>query len=98
MMDGDSLPTEKQRQMPCELMYVAFVELRLLGWRGHAAATADLADAFHNLPMEMYGSGHFDWGLLRGMLGEYERKWKGKLPGCHVRNYVHMLDEIIHAT
>lgn len=89
-MANDSFPTEKQREMLCDMMHAAFIELRLLGWGGNATAAADLADAFHSLPTEMF-RGRFDWDLLRGMLGEYQRKWRGSSSG---RDYVRMLDQI----
>src|ERR1051325_6485709 len=47
-------PTDAQRRKLCEMMYYAFVEVRLLGWAGKAEQAADLADAFHNLPRGMW--------------------------------------------
>lgn len=42
--------TDAQRRKLCEMMYAAFVEMRMLGWEGKSEQAADLADAFHNLP------------------------------------------------
>jgi hypothetical protein len=93
-MNPDPLPSEKQREMLCDMIHAAFIELRLLGWGGHAAAAADLADAFHNIPKEMFGWGCFTWEMFRGMLGDYQTKWRSILSG---RDYVQMLDQIRNA-
>ena len=85
----DPLPTEEQRASLCEIVAAAFIELRLLGWAGRAAQAADLAEAFLNLPREMYGYGRFDWQITRGMLQWYEEK----CPDQHHR-YTAMLDKI----
>ena len=96
-MDKDSLPTAKQREMICDMIHFAFVELRLLGWGGRAEQAADLADAFHNISKEMYGWGNFSWSSFRGMLGDYQHKWRGK-SDVGGRDYVAMLDEIRKVT
>ena len=90
---NDPLPTPKQREMLCDMIYHAFVELRLLGWDGHSERAADLADAFHNIPKEMYGWGSFSWSRFRGMLERYQSKWRGKSTVV-LKDYVAMLDEI----
>ncbi len=92
-MQSDPLPTPKQREMICDMIHYAFVELRLLGWGDHGKQAADLADAFHNISKEMYGWGGFSWDTFRGMLGDYQGKWRGKSP-VGGRDYVEMLDEI----
>ena len=92
-MPDDPLPTPKQREMLCDMIHYAFVELRLLGWGGHGEQGADLADAFHNIPKEMYGWGGFSWSTFRGMLETYQSKWRGK-GAVSGRDYVAMLDEI----
>ena len=45
-MKRDPLPTPKQREMLCDMIHDAFVELRMLGGGGQSAQAADLADAF----------------------------------------------------
>ena len=75
-MSSEPLPTEKQRELLCDMIHAAFVEVRLLGWAGEARQAADLADAFHNIPKEMYGWGSFSWEMFRGMLATYQRKWR----------------------
>jgi hypothetical protein len=95
-MASDLLPTPKQREMLCDMIHYAFVELRLLGWGDHGEQAADLADAFHNISKEMYGWGGFSWEIFRGMLETYQRKWRGKAT-VSGRDYVEMLDEIRRA-
>ncbi len=92
-MMRDELPSEKQREMLCDMIHSAFVELRLLGRDGEAQQAADLADAFHNIPKEMYGWGSFTWDAFRGMLAHYQRKWRveGRPTGP---DYVWMLDQV----
>jgi hypothetical protein len=93
MTTSNLLPTELQKKMLCQMIHYAFVEMRILGWDGKSKQVADLADAFHNLPTEMYGIGSFNWTLLRGMLQDYQDKYHGeKYSGK--RNYTQMLDEI----
>ncbi|QSI76649.1 hypothetical protein [Niveibacterium microcysteis] len=64
------LPSEQQRKGLCELMHNAFVELRYLeGEQAH-----DLAYAFHNLPLEMYGWGQWSSEEFIGRLRCYQSK------------------------
>jgi hypothetical protein len=87
-MNSDPLPNCLQRKLLCEMIHNAFVDIR---WLGHAEASkqaADLADAFHNIPMEMYGWGSFRWDSFRRGLVRYRETW----PGGH--DYVKQLDDI----
>ncbi len=88
MIEPDPLPTEQQRRRLCEMMAWAFLEIRMLGWAGHAQQAADLADAFHNLPQEMYGVGLWQWARVREELQHYQQKYGGS------RDYVGQLEEI----
>src|SRR5262245_12280316 len=45
------LLTEQQRQELCRMLFNALLEIRGLGSQGKAQQAADLADAFHNLPI-----------------------------------------------
>ena len=92
-MSNDPLPTPKQREMLCDMIHYAFVELRLLGAGGHGKQAEDLADAFHNIPQEMYREKVFSWDTFREVLEIYQRKWQGKSP-VSGRDYVEMLEEI----
>jgi hypothetical protein len=93
MADADPLPNEEQRRLLCEMIAVAFVEIRLLGWEGKAQQAADLADAFHNVPREMYGWGLWKRRTFRGGLEDYQRKYHGD-SYCGRRDYLKMFDAI----
>lgn len=92
-MKSDPSPTEKQRELLCDMIRAAFLELRRLGYAGEAQQAADLADAFHNIPKEMYGWGAFRWEMFRGMLATYQRKWRDadRQSGPH---FLAMLDHV----
>jgi hypothetical protein len=64
MFSGDKLPTEKQGEKLCELMHYAFIDLRYL----EGKQANDLAYAFHNLPMELYGHGKWSFTTTRQRL------------------------------
>ncbi|MBA2620784.1 MAG: hypothetical protein H0U87_06260 [Acidobacteria bacterium] len=82
-------PTQFQVEMLCRMMAYAFTEIRMLGWENNAERAADLADAFHNLPILLFDD-EFDWDFFRNSyLKEYENK--------HSKSsfdYVAMLDKI----
>lgn len=88
-MNKEPLPNEAQREQLCELMHHAFVELRHLPLE----QAHDLAYAFHNLPMEIYGWGHWSVSGTRARLQYYQMK--------HSQNrgvdYVAMFDKIYAA-
>jgi hypothetical protein len=84
---SDHLPTESQRKDLCELMHHAFIELRYV--TGEQAR--DLAYAFHNLPMEMYGWGFWSVEVTRGRLLHYQQKHHENL-GV---DYVALFDKIM---
>jgi hypothetical protein len=85
------LLTDAQREKLCELIYWAFVEVRLLGWGGKPDQAADLADAFHNVPRDMWRN-DFSLQFFRdAFLDVYQRKY----PEGRVRDYVGMVNEII---
>lgn len=73
--DKQQLPTPQQRQALCDLMYHAFVELRVLPER----QVHDLGYAFHNLPKTMYGWGHWSVEGARGALADYQKKHQANL-------------------
>jgi hypothetical protein len=83
---ADQLPTEEQRKQLCGLMHSVFNELRYLnGEQAH-----DLAYAFHNLPMEIYGWGTWNVSWTRGRLLRYQGK-HGQNLGV---DYVALFDKI----
>ena len=83
------LLTEQERQGLCKMLFNALLEIRMLGNEGKAEQAADVADAFHNLPIYLW-SDKFSLSLFRRFLEEYQRKYQQD--GCY--NYVKMLDEI----
>ncbi|MEW6159668.1 MAG: hypothetical protein AB1813_19740 [Verrucomicrobiota bacterium] len=82
----DPLPTEEQRKQLGELMHNAFIELR----RFNGEQAHDLAYAFHNLPMEIYGWGTWSIVGTRGRLLHYQKKHSQNL-GV---DYVALFDKI----
>lgn len=70
MTSSDRLPTDEQRRQLCELMHNAFVELRYFS--GEQAR--DLAYAFHNLPLEIFGWGTWSVAGTRARFLHYQRK------------------------
>lgn len=82
------LPTDEQRKALNKLMHEAFVELRHL--EGEQAQ--DLASAFHNLPLEMYGYGSWSAESMRSRLQHYQAKHKAVLGF----DYVAEFDEIFN--
>ena len=83
--------TEAQRKKLCELTYFALVDIRTLGWEGKAEQAADLADAFRNLPKDMWKD-DFSLEQFRGLfLKDYQKKY----PKDKGRNYLVMIDKVI---
>ncbi len=90
----DPLPTAKQQELLGWMIGRAFVEIRLLGAEGRSQQAADLAEAFHNIPREMYDDRVFHWSLFRNSLQQYQEKW-GNDPATVCKfDYVGMLLDI----
>ena len=86
------LPTDEQRKKLCKMIHHAFVDMRLLGWAGKSQQVADLADAFHNVPIGMWRN-DFSLQFFRdSFIKAYQDKYRGEV----VRDYVSMVDEIIN--
>lgn len=83
------LLTERERQELCKILFNALLEIRALGNEGKAEQAADVADAFHNLPIYLW-SDKFSLSFFRRFLEEYQQKYQNV--GRY--NYVRMLDEI----
>ena len=60
----------------------------MFGWEGKAERAADLADAFHNLPVHLW-SEDFSLEFFRKFLAAYREKY----PEDEGFNYLKMLDE-----
>ena len=71
------------------MLFNALLEIRMLGWEGRAKQAADIAHAFHNLPIYLW-SDEFSLSFFRKILEEYHQKY----PETGGFNYVKMLDEI----
>lgn len=85
-MPNNHLPTEEQRKALCGLMHEAFIELRYM--EGEQAR--DLAYAFHNLPVEIYGWGNWSAESMRARLQHYQTKHQANLGF----NYIAAFNEI----
>src|SRR4030095_897424 len=83
------LLTERQRQELCRMLFNALLEIRAFGSEGKAQQAADLADAFHNLPIYLW-SDQFSMSLFRKFLEEYQQRYL-ESGGF---DYIKMLDEI----
>ena len=83
------LLAEQERQDLCKILFNALLEIRMLGNEGKAEQAADVADAFHNLPIYLW-SDKFSLNFFRNFLEEYRQKYQEV--GCY--NYVKMLDEV----
>ena len=73
------------------MIYWAFVEIRLLGSTGKAEQAADLADAFHKLPKEMWKE-EFSLEYFRdAFLTDYQEKY----PGDRIKNYIGVVNRML---
>ena len=72
------------------MLHHAFVDIRMLTASGHGEQASDLADAFHNLPQEIWCD-YFSISFFReAFLLPYYRKWQDRRP----RDYVALLDKV----
>ena len=92
-MPADPLPSEEQCIRLHEMVASAFIEMRLLGWAGKSEQVADLADAFHNIPREIYGWGQWSRDITRGMLESYQDKYHHESYPGRI-NYIAVFDSI----
>ena len=86
----DSRPlTDAERRHLCFMLSRALIEIRLLCYEGNAGKAADIADAFHNVPVHLFGD-TFSFDYFRGGLESYKRKHPE--PGW---DYLAMLDKFL---
>jgi hypothetical protein len=83
------LPAAEQRKALTRPGYLPFLEMRMLGREGKATQVADLAEAFHNLPLMMWHP-EFSMRCQRDFLARYHKK-HGARQGF---NYVAALDKV----
>lgn len=88
---NDMRLSDAQRDKLCEMMYFAFLEIRLLAQTSKATQAGDLADAFHNLPKEMWSEGFSLEDFREDFLVSYQIKYPEQI----TRNYVALLDAVI---
>jgi hypothetical protein len=72
-MDVSEL-TDEQRKLFCKMFYRVFTEIRQLGWRGESEQAAALADAFHNLPLEVFNT-NISFDRIRMYISRYQNKY-----------------------
>jgi hypothetical protein len=72
------------------MIHRALLEVRVLGWDGKTEQTADLADAFHNLPAMLW-SEELSLTFFRTFLEAYREKY----PDGGGAGYLRMLDEVM---
>jgi hypothetical protein len=82
--------TDMQREVLCEMMRRAFLEIRALGWSGRGKEAADLADAVHNLPALIYGSEKLNAKLFQHGLQRYQDRY----PRTGENDYMALLSSI----
>ena len=76
MHPDSQMPNDEQRKLLCDMLHHALVEIRLMAAAGRCEQASDLADAFHNLPHEMWQD-YFSISFFReAFLNPYYRKWK----------------------
>jgi len=73
----DPLPNEHQKHALGELMARAFIEIRMLAREHGIEQIESIADAFHNLPREIHGSGSWSVDIARGMLADHQARHGG---------------------
>lgn len=74
--------TQAQQRLLCDMMYHAFVEIRMAGYQGKAEQAAHLASAFHNLPLLM-NSPTFDWSMIQRRLERYQQEYPREKRGLY---------------
>ena len=90
MYPDSRLPNDEQRKKLCQMLSHALTEIRARAGDGQCQRAHDLADAFHNLPHEMwrdyFSISHFRETFLK----PYYREWPVERP----YEYLAMLDEV----
>lgn len=89
----NNLPSEKQKVQLADMIHYAFIEIRLIVAQGCGEQAADLADAFHNVSIEMFGRGVWNPKEFRSRLEDYQNKYK-KGNCDSIFNYLSRFDAI----
>lgn len=94
MLQGTRPLTDLQRQQLCRLIYDALVEIRFHSWEGRAQQASDLADAFHNLPKDLWRD-DFNLEFYRdAYLVPYDEQY----PTQRIKSYAAVVDKILAMT
>ena len=72
------MPTEQERKHLARLMYLAFLDVRILARAGRNEQAKDLAEAFHNIPQMMH-TADFSFRVFHDFLKRYQNKYAGQL-------------------
>ena len=90
MHPDSKLPNDAQRRKLCEMLHHALVDIRNLAGAGHSQQASDLADAFHNLPHEIWCD-YFSLTFFReAFLDPHYQRW----PQVSFRDYRLLLSEV----
>lgn len=81
----DIIPNEQQRREICELLHYALIDIRAYAYEGKYLEAAELADIFHNIPNEMYGTGLWDLASLVQRVETYQDKNGGRDYVSHLK-------------
>lgn len=86
--------TDKERRCLTQLMYMAFVEMRALTLEVQGCKQAhDLADVFHNVPLQLYGD-KFSIPWFLKCLEHYQENYKAS----RVIDFIAEWNKLITAT
>ena len=72
---SNNLPNEEQKSRLARMLYCALVDIRLAAGGINTELAADLADAFHNLPNDLFGLSIWDAESFRSNLEYYDEKY-----------------------
>ncbi len=81
-------PSKEQREKLCHLFHLAFVEIRSLAGESDTSQIYALADAFHEIPIEMNPGRCFDLASFCQSLHDYQQRFRSHF------DYVVELDKI----
>ena len=70
------LPTHEQQRGLCSVVARALVEIRSLARESGNRQIEELADAFHNMPRDMFEQGAWNHEFARGALLDYGNRYK----------------------
>jgi hypothetical protein len=93
IMQKTSSLTRKQLQQKGELLHSVLIDVRYLAWHGESNHAANLADTFHNLPVDIYND-NFSWDSVCSQVLDYQKRHPQGPEGFKIIDYVKWLDTI----